>query len=129
MVVQVQGSNEVARFTRELKAIKARGSTQTADGSLIESNEQPKTATSLRSPKSRLVPSGAKEIRDRYTVLSERAVLTRVHRINAGTSEHSAGTKTNCANCAAEQETPNEAKKTVRRIFFLSPSRDLRLGS
>jgi hypothetical protein len=25
MVVQVQGSNEVARFTRELKAIKARG--------------------------------------------------------------------------------------------------------
>ncbi|PYU46793.1 MAG: hypothetical protein DMG54_02320 [Acidobacteria bacterium] len=37
---------------------------------------------------------GAKEIQDRRTVLSERAVLIRVHRINAATSERSAGTKT-----------------------------------
>jgi hypothetical protein len=57
---------------------------------------------------------GAKEIQDRRTVLSERAVLIRVHRINAATSERSGGTKTNCPNDGVEQETANEAKKTVR---------------
>jgi hypothetical protein len=35
----------------------------------------------------------AKEIQDRRTVLSERAVLIRVHRIDAATSERSVGTK------------------------------------
>ena len=64
---------------------------------------------------------GAKEIQDRRTVLSERAVLFRVHRINAATSERSAGTKTNCPNDGVEQETPNEAKKkpSERETFFL----------
>jgi hypothetical protein len=57
---------------------------------------------------------GAKEIQDRRTVLSERAVLIRVHRINAATSERSAGTKTNCPNGGVKQETQNEAKKTAR---------------
>jgi hypothetical protein len=56
----------------------------------------------------------AKEIQDRHAVLSERAVLILVHRINAATSERSAGTKTNCPNDGVEQETANEAKKTVR---------------
>jgi hypothetical protein len=52
-------------------------------------------------------------------VLSERAVLIRVHRINAATSERSAGTKTNCPNDAAEQAQDvrivrkNEAKPEV----------------
>jgi hypothetical protein len=85
---------------------------------LIESNEQPKTATSLRSPKSRSVPSGAKEIQDRRTVPSERAVLIRVHRINAATSKRSAGTKTNCPDDGVEQETANEAKKQSERETF-----------
>jgi hypothetical protein len=44
----------------------------------------------------------AKEIQDRHTVLSEHAVLIRVHRINAATSERSAGTKTNCPNDRVE---------------------------
>jgi hypothetical protein len=56
---------------------------------------------------------GAKGIQDRRTVLSERAVLSRVHRINAATPR-SAGTKSNCPNDGIEQETSNEAKKTVR---------------
>jgi hypothetical protein len=62
----------------------------------------------------------AKEIQDRHTVLSERAVLIRVHRINAATSERSAGTKTNCPNDGVEQETANEAKKkqSERETFF-----------
>jgi hypothetical protein len=63
---------------------------------------------------------GAKEIQDRRTVLSERAVLIRVHRINAATSERSAGAKTNCPIDGVEQETPNEAKKkqSERETFF-----------
>jgi hypothetical protein len=63
---------------------------------------------------------GAKEIQDRHTVLSERAVLIRVHRINAATSERSAGTKTNCRNDGVEQETPNEAKKTSQNVKHFS---------
>jgi hypothetical protein len=70
--------------------------------------------------KSRLVPSGAKEIQDRRTVLSERAVLIRVHRINAATSERSAGTKTNCPNDRIEQETANEAKKNSQNVKHFS---------
>jgi hypothetical protein len=63
---------------------------------------------------------GAKEIQHRRTVLSERTVLIRVHRINAATSERSAGTKTICPNDGVEQETPNEAKKkqSERETFF-----------
>ena len=64
----------------------------------------------------------AKEIQDRHAVLSERAVLIRVHRINAPTSERSAsaGTGTNCPNDAVEQEMPNEARKkqSERETFF-----------
>ena len=62
---------------------------------------------------------GAKESQGRCTMLSERAVLIRVHRINAATSERSAGTKTNCPNDAAEQAQDvrivrkNEAKPEV----------------
>jgi len=63
---------------------------------------------------------GAKEIQDRHTVLSERAVLIRVHRINAATSERSAGTKTNCPNDGVEQETPNEAKKNSQNVKHFS---------
>ena len=44
----------------------------------------------------------AKEIEDRHAVLSERAVLIRVHRINAATSERSHATKTNCPNDGVE---------------------------
>src|SRR6266576_4613071 len=63
---------------------------------------------------------GAKEIQDRHTVLSERAVLIRVHRINAATSERSAGAKTNCPNDWVEQETERGEKKTfVPGTFFL----------
>jgi hypothetical protein len=63
---------------------------------------------------------GAKEILDRHTVLSERAVLIGVHRINAATSERSAGTKTNCPNDGVEQETPNEAKKNSQNVKHFS---------
>jgi hypothetical protein len=63
---------------------------------------------------------GAKEILDRRTVQSERAVLIRVHRINAATSERSAGTKTNCPNDGVEQETPNEAKKNSQNVKHFS---------
>jgi len=62
----------------------------------------------------------AKEIQDRHAVLSERAVLIRVHRINAATSERSAGTKTNCPNDGVEQETPNEAKKNSQNVKHFS---------
>jgi hypothetical protein len=62
----------------------------------------------------------AKEILDRRTVQSERAVLIRVHRINAATSERSAGTKTNCPNDGVEQETPNEAKKNSQNVKHFS---------
>ncbi len=57
---------------------------------------------------------GAKEIQDRHTVLSERAVLIRVHRINAATSERSAGTKTNCPNDGSSKKRQRGEKKTVR---------------
>jgi hypothetical protein len=63
---------------------------------------------------------GAKEIQGRRTVLSERAVLIRVHRINAATSERSAGTKTNCPNDGVEQETANEAKKNSQNVKHFS---------
>jgi hypothetical protein len=63
---------------------------------------------------------GAKEIQDRRTVLSERAVLIGVHRINAATSERSAGAKTNCPNDGVEQETPNEAKKNSQNVKHFS---------
>jgi len=56
---------------------------------------------------------GAKEIQDRHTVLSERA-------INAATSERSADTKTNCRNDGVEQETPNEAKKISQNVKHFS---------
>jgi len=62
----------------------------------------------------------AKEIQDRHAVLSERAVLIRVHRINAATSERSAGAKTNCPNDGVEQETPNEAKKNSQNVKHFS---------
>jgi len=64
----------------------------------------------------------AKEIQDRHAVLSERAVLIRVHRINAPTSERSAsaGTGTNCPNDAVEQEMPNEAKKNSQNVKHFS---------
>ena len=53
-------------------------------------------------------------------MLSERAVLIRVHRINAATSKRSVGPKTNCPNDGVEQEAPNEAKKkqSERETFF-----------
>jgi len=59
---------------------------------------------------------GAKEIQDRHTVLSERAVLIRVHRIMQRLQNVALAlsAKTNCPNDGVEQETPNEAKKTVR---------------
>ncbi len=63
---------------------------------------------------------GAKEIQDRHAVLSKRAVLIRVHRINAATSERSAGTKTNCPNDGLEQETANEAKKNSQNVKHFS---------
>src|SRR6266480_1578350 len=63
---------------------------------------------------------GAKEIQDRHTVLSERAVLIRVHRINAATSERSAGAKTNCPNDGVQQETPKEAKKNSQNVKHFS---------
>jgi len=59
-------------------------------------------------------------LQDRRTVLSERAVLIRVHRINAATSERSAGTKSNCPIDGAEQETPNEAKKNSQNVKHFS---------
>jgi hypothetical protein len=65
---------------------------------------------------------GAKEIQDRHTVLSERAVLIRVHRIMQRLQNVALAlsAKTNCPNDGAEQETPNEAKKQSERetIFF-----------
>ena len=63
---------------------------------------------------------GAKEIQHRRTVLSERTVLIRVHRINAATSERSAGTKSNCPNDGVEQETANEAKKNSQNVKHFS---------
>jgi hypothetical protein len=63
---------------------------------------------------------GAKKIQDHPTVLSERAVLIRVHRINAATSKRSAGTKTNCPNDGVEQETANEAKKNSQNVKHFS---------
>ncbi len=44
----------------------------------------------------------------------------RVHRINAATSERSAGAKTNCPNDGVEQETPNEAKKNSQNVKHFS---------
>jgi hypothetical protein len=58
---------------------------------------------------------GAKRI-----VLSERAFLIRVHRINASTSERSAGTRTNCPDDGVEQETANEAKKNSQNVKHFS---------
>ena len=63
---------------------------------------------------------GAKEIQDRRTVLSERAVLIRVHRINAATSKRSAGTRTDCPDDGVEQETANEAKKNSQNVKHFS---------
>jgi hypothetical protein len=63
---------------------------------------------------------GAKEILDRRTVQSERAVLIRVHRINAATLERSAGTKTDCPDDGVEQETANEAKKNSQNLKHFS---------
>ncbi len=57
---------------------------------------------------------GAKEIQDRHTVLSERPVLIRVHRINAATSEGSAGTKTIALMTGSSKKRPTRRKKTVR---------------
>src|ERR1700731_1740530 len=54
-----------------------------------------------------------RRFQDRHAVLSERAVLIRVHRVNAATSERSAGTKTNCPNEGVEQERRTRRKKTV----------------
>jgi len=65
---------------------------------------------------------GPKEIQDRHTVLSERAVLIRVHRIMQRLQNVALAlsAKTNCPNDGVEQETPNEAKKkqSERETFF-----------
>jgi hypothetical protein len=63
---------------------------------------------------------GAKEIQHRRTVLSERAVLIRVHRINAATSERSAGTKTNCPNDGSSKKRRTGRKKNSQNVKHFS---------
>jgi hypothetical protein len=64
----------------------------------------------------------AKEIQDRHTALSERAVLIRVHRIMQRLQDVAVAlsTKTNGPNDGVEQETPNQAKKDTQSVKHFS---------
>jgi len=60
----------------------------------------------------------AKEIQDRHAVLSERAVLILVHRINAATSERSAGTKPIALMTGSSKKRRTRRKKQSERETF-----------